>query len=68
MIVWLVVIGIILAIFSIARSGKRAARNTLRLACPTCGHEVLPAARTCPHCLNRIYRGWAARRHRLWTR
>jgi len=47
---------VVLLLWSIARSARRAARYARRIACATCGEAVLPAAVSCPTCGNRILR------------
>jgi hypothetical protein len=56
----------IMLLCGISRSSRRTARRARRLPCPSCGEALLPAARVCPNCRNRVLRGAAARRDRLW--
>lgn len=64
---FLVLIAIIaVAVVMAAGATRRTARNTRRVACPHCQHEILPSATTCPWCGQRVLWGWAARRERLW--
>jgi len=60
-------VAVIFLLLFIARSSARSARQARRIPCGVCGEPLLPAARVCPNCRNRVPQsGVAGMRERLW--